>query len=100
MVPSKVCELADGKRVEAVSIPTSDRHTVCVSSQVGVRRLHLAPGLTGVDRDLTAGEIIAQVLHHHRHRPVTNLVYMGSGEPLFHYDQVLKSFAPLPMLMA
>ena len=90
-------ELADGKRVEAVSIPTSDRHTVCVSSQVGcaVGCTFCASGLTGVDRDLTAGEIIAQVLHHHRHRPVTNLVYMGSGEPLFNYDQVLKSIRTL-----
>jgi 23S rRNA (adenine2503-C2)-methyltransferase len=90
-------ELADGKRVEAVSIPTSDRHTVCVSSQVGcaVGCTFCASGLTGVDRDLQAGEIIAQVLHHHRHRPVTNLVYMGSGEPLFNYDRVLRSIRTL-----
>lgn len=89
--------LHDGQHVECVSIPTSDRHTICISSQVGcaVGCTFCASGLNGVQRDLTAGEIVYQVLHHHRHRPVTNVVFMGSGEPLFNYERVLKAIAVL-----
>lgn len=88
---------ADGKLAECVSIPTSDRHTVCVSSQVGcaVGCSFCASGLNGVERDLTAGEIAFQVLHHHRVRPVTNVVFMGSGEPLFNYDNLLAAIRVL-----
>jgi 23S rRNA (adenine2503-C2)-methyltransferase len=88
---------ADGKLAECVSIPTSDRHTVCVSSQVGcaVGCSFCASGLNGVERDLTAGEIAYQVLHHHRARPVTNVVFMGSGEPLFNYDHLLAAIRVL-----
>ena len=84
-------QLHDGKLVECVSIPTSDRHTICVSSQVGcaVGCTFCASGLNGVERDLTAGEIAYQVLFHYQRRPVTNIVFMGSGEPLFNYDNVL-----------
>ena len=58
--------------------------------------LHLcASGLNGVVRDLSAGEIVYQVLHHHRQRPVTHIVFMGSGEPLFNYDNVLRAIALL-----
>lgn len=87
----------DGRKAECVSIPTSDRHTICVSSQVGcpVGCTFCASGVNGVDRDLTAGEIVYQVLHHHRHRPVTNIVFMGSGEPLFNYQNVRKAIAIL-----
>ena len=89
--------LHDGKLVECVSIPTSDRHTICVSSQVGcaVGCTFCASGQNGVERDLTAGEIVWQVMHHHRRRPVTNLVFMGSGEPLFNYDNVLAAIRVL-----
>jgi 23S rRNA (adenine2503-C2)-methyltransferase len=83
--------LHDGKLVECVSIPTATRHTVCVSSQVGcaVGCSFCASGLNGIERDLTAGEIVWQVVHHHRRRPVTNIVFMGSGEPMFNYDAVV-----------
>jgi 23S rRNA (adenine2503-C2)-methyltransferase len=83
--------LHDGKLVECVSIPTVERHTVCVSSQVGcaVGCSFCASGLNGVERDLTPGEIVWQVVHHHRTSPVTNVVFMGSGEPMFNYDNVL-----------
>jgi len=86
-------KMHDGRLVECVSIPTADRHTICVSSQVGcaVGCTFCASGLNGVERDLTAGEIAYQVLHHWRHRPVTNVVFMGSGEPLFNYDNVIKA---------
>lgn len=86
-------EFADGKRAECVSIPTASRHTICVSSQVGcaVGCTFCASGLRGVERDLQAGEIMWQVLHHHRRRPVTHIVFMGSGEPLFNYEAVLRA---------
>lgn len=85
--------LYDARRVECVSIPTSNRHTICVSSQVGcaVGCTFCASGLTGVERDLRVGEIVYQVLHHHRRRPVTHVVFMGSGEPLFNYATVLEA---------
>ena len=90
-------KLHDGKLVECVSIPTSDRHTVCVSSQVGcaVGCTFCASGQQGMERDLTAGEIVYQVLFHHRRRPVTNVVFMGSGEPMFNYDNVVKAIRVL-----
>jgi 23S rRNA (adenine2503-C2)-methyltransferase len=83
--------LTDGKLIECVSIPTATRHTVCVSSQVGcaVGCTFCASGLNGVERDLTVAEIVYQVVHHHRRRPVTNIVFMGSGEPMFNYDAVV-----------
>lgn len=89
--------LADGKLVECVSIPTAARHTVCVSSQVGcaVGCSFCASGLNGVERDLTAAEIVFQVVHHHRRRPVTNIVFMGSGEPLFNYANLLQAIRVL-----
>jgi len=87
----------DDLRAECVSIPTSDRHTVCVSSQVGcaVGCTFCASGLDGVARDLAVDEIVYQVLHHHRRRPVTNVVFMGAGEPLFNYRNVLAAIAVL-----
>ena len=90
-------KLNDGKRIECVSIPTSDRHTICVSSQVGcaVGCTFCASGLNGVERDLTAGEIAWQIFYHHQRRPVTNVVFMGSGEPLFNYDNVLQAIRVL-----
>lgn len=90
-------QLHDGKRIECVSIPTEDRHTVCVSSQVGcaVGCTFCASGIDGVERDLTAGEIVWQIVHHHRRRPVTNVVFMGSGEPMFNYDNVIKAIRVL-----
>jgi 23S rRNA (adenine2503-C2)-methyltransferase len=89
--------LRDGRQVECVSIPTATRHTVCVSSQVGcaVGCTFCASGLNGVERDLTAGEIVYQVVHHHRRRPVTNVVFMGSGEPMFNYPAVLQAIRVL-----
>lgn len=91
--------LADGRQVESVLIPMGEgsHHTVCVSSQVGcaVGCSFCASGLNGVERDLTAGEIAWQVLHHHRVRPVTNVVFMGSGEPLFNYDNLLRAIRVL-----
>lgn len=98
--------LADGLAVEAVLIPEDSRMTLCISSQVGcaLACAFCATGTMGLTRNLTAGEIAGQVAlavrtlrdephegHPERERPVTNIVYMGMGEPLHNYDEVLKS---------
>jgi 23S rRNA (adenine2503-C2)-methyltransferase len=86
-----------GGLAECVSIPTTERHTVCVSTQVGcaVGCNFCASGQGGFERDLTAGEIAYQVVFHARQRPVTNVVFMGSGEPLLNYDAVIKAIRVL-----
>jgi 23S rRNA (adenine2503-C2)-methyltransferase len=86
--------LADGQHVESVLMPIDDHHTVCVSSQVGCRfgcRFCLT-GERGFVRDLTAGEIVGQIVACDRLLPegekVTRVVFMGMGEPLDNYDAV------------
>jgi 23S rRNA (adenine2503-C2)-methyltransferase len=87
--------LADGEQVEAVLIPAGERRTVCISSQAGCR-FHCAfcaSGQAGFRRNLSAGEMVGQVLAATRlwgERP-TNVVFMGIGEPLDNYDPVLKA---------
>ncbi len=87
--------LHDGETVECVVIPDGDRTTLCVSSQVGcpVACVFCASGLQGVRRNLTAGEIVEQVLHARDRlppdRPLTNLVVMGLGEPMLNLDNLL-----------
>jgi len=101
-------QVSSGAHVECVLIPEfSDgrptRMTVCVSSQVGCAMgcTFCATGLMGFSQNLTAGEIVDQVrfmddLAHRLHdHPVTNVVYMGMGEPLMNYAEVLKSVAIL-----
>lgn len=86
-------ELNDGLRVEAVYLPDSPGRTVCISSQVGcaLRCRFCATGQMGLFRNLTAGEIVLQVLEVERltGAPLTNVVFMGMGEPLHNYEQVL-----------
>lgn len=98
-------ELSSGRQIEAVLIPDFDenhqpkRLTVCVSSQVGCAMAcsFCATGLMGFQQNLTAGEIFDQVwfmntLAEERFgRGITNIVYMGMGEPLLNYDNVLRS---------
>jgi 23S rRNA (adenine2503-C2)-methyltransferase len=93
--------LADGESVETVVIPEGDRLTLCVSSQVGcpVGCVFCASGLDGVRRNLSAGEILEQVLHARDRLAerglgipparITNLVVMGLGEPLLNLDALL-----------
>ncbi len=76
-----------------------DRHTLCISSQVGcaMNCSFCATGQMGFTRNLSAGEIVEQVLYFARilrekDLSVTNIVYMGMGEPFHNYDAVLKSF--------
>ena len=92
-------KLADGKIIEGVLIPTSDRMTACVSSQVGcsLSCKFCATGYMDRERNLNADEIYDQVVliakqaEEMYHVPLSNIVYMGMGEPLLNYAQVLRS---------
>jgi 23S rRNA (adenine2503-C2)-methyltransferase len=87
--------LADGERIEAVLIPARDRQTVCLSTQVGCRYrcAFCASGQAGLLRNLTAGEIVGELLAAAAALGEVpgNVVYMGIGEPFDNYDAVLKS---------
>jgi 23S rRNA (adenine2503-C2)-methyltransferase len=82
--------LADGQLVESVLIPTESRLTLCISSQAGCAMgcTFCATGWGGFDRQLTPGEIVGQYRASRRWAdanglgPITNVVYMGMGEPL------------------
>jgi len=94
--------LRDGQAIEAVLIREEDRRTVCISTQVGcpVGCPFCATGGMGYVRDLSAGEIAAQVLHFARElrrqgERVTHVVVMGMGEPLLNYDATIKAIRNL-----
>jgi len=94
--------LRDGETVEVVLMQYERRRTVCVSTQVGcpIGCAFCATGQAGFRRDLTAGEIVAQVLHFARilraeGERVTNVVLMGMGEPLLNYDASLEAIRRL-----
>jgi 23S rRNA (adenine2503-C2)-methyltransferase len=82
-----------GKFIETAVIPSEDRVTVCVSSQIGCKMgcLFCMTGKQGFQGQLNAGEIVNQVRSLAERHQVTNLVYMGMGEPLDNLDAVLKS---------
>ncbi len=82
--------LADGQAVEAVLLP---RDGVCVSSQVGcaVGCRFCMTGRDGLLRQVTSGEIVAQVVLARRRRPVKKVVFMGMGEPAHNLDNVLEA---------
>ena len=89
--------LSDNQQIESVLIPEKDHFTICISSQVGCA-MGCAFCLTakqGFKRNLTASEIIAQVIHvkssMHNPERLTNIVLMGMGEPLANYESVLKA---------
>jgi 23S rRNA (adenine2503-C2)-methyltransferase len=95
-------QLRDHALIETVLIPAtpglttqSDRHTVCVSTQVGCAYgcKFCASGLEGVKRNLTAAEIVDQVLHVQKlsGERVSNIVVMGMGEPLANYDNLMRA---------
>ncbi|MCL2701418.1 MAG: 23S rRNA (adenine(2503)-C(2))-methyltransferase RlmN [Phycisphaerae bacterium] len=92
-VTKLLLSLGDGQHVECVLIPTADRATACLSTQVGcgMRCVFCASGLGGLKRNLTGGEILAQILLLQQacERRVTNVVFMGIGEPLANYDATL-----------
>ncbi|HEX7168465.1 MAG TPA: 23S rRNA (adenine(2503)-C(2))-methyltransferase RlmN, partial [Acidimicrobiales bacterium] len=87
--------LADGRQVETVLMHYPDRSTVCVSSQAGCAMAcgFCATGQAGFDRHLTTGEIVEQVVVASRaaaaaKRRLSNVVFMGMGEPLANYEAV------------
>ena len=93
-------DVGDGNAVEAVFIPEEDRGTLCVSSQAGcaVGCRFCSTGHQGFSRNLTTGEIIAQLwfaehfLRQHlgrQDRVITNVVMMGMGEPLQNYNELI-----------
>lgn len=88
-------ELADGVTVEAVLIPEGDRLTACISSQAGcgIGCAFCATALGGLIRNLTAGEIIDQLvrLQQEAGKRISNVVLMGMGEPLANYRAVLRA---------
>lgn len=102
-VEKYLLEMRDGATVEAVLIPSQRRVTLCVSSQVGCKIgcPFCRTGAARFERDLSAGEIVGQILSIGRHRrgraldesatqrPIGNIVFMGMGEPLENYDNLL-----------
>jgi 23S rRNA (adenine2503-C2)-methyltransferase len=89
----------DGRAVEAVLMRYRDgRRSICVSSQSGcpLTCTFCATGAMKFGRNLTASEILDQVLHFRRIEPVNHLVYMGMGEPMMNLDNVLASARRLP----
>ena len=92
-----VFRLSDESRVSAVLMPDQDRITLCLSTQVGCGYAcaFCLTGTMGLERNLTAGEIVGQVMVANRlldeGRRVTHLVFMGMGEPLANYAAVVTS---------
>ncbi|MBE7073486.1 MAG: 23S rRNA (adenine(2503)-C(2))-methyltransferase RlmN [Clostridiales bacterium] len=94
-----IIEFGDGKIVECVLMKYKYGNTICVSTQVGCRMgcKFCASTLNGLERNLSAGEILGQVLLVNRklggnakERKITNIVMMGSGEPLDNFDNACK----------
>jgi 23S rRNA (adenine2503-C2)-methyltransferase len=95
--------LDDGHRIETVYIPQDmgpdgdarSRYTLCVSTQVGcpLECSFCATGTMGFTRNLTSGEIVGQVLQAQQHVPasITNVVFMGMGEPMLNYDRMISA---------
>lgn len=92
-------QLNDGNIIEGVVMEYIYGHTICVSTQVGCRMgcTFCASGIGGLARNLSAGEILGQVIAVNKYlggnitdRKITNIVLMGSGEPLDNYQNVAK----------
>jgi 23S rRNA (adenine2503-C2)-methyltransferase len=91
--------MADGKTVETVLMPEGERYTFCISSQVGcpVNCRFCLTARMGLERNLTAGEIVGQILYVASMNGLSagvrklNVVMMGQGEPLLNLDNVLKA---------
>ncbi len=94
-------ESGGGQAVETVFIPEPGRGTLCISSQVGCALdcAFCATGAQGFNRNLKVAEIVGQVTHANRHLPlrpngepaITNVVFMGMGEPLANFRNVLSA---------
>ena len=84
---------ASGKFVETVYIPDGDRATLCVSSQVGCKMncLFCQTGKQGFEGNLTAADILNQIYSLPEIQNLTNIVFMGQGEPMDNLDNVLRA---------
>ena len=84
---------SNGKTVETVYIPDGERATLCVSSQVGCKMgcLFCQTGRQGFEGNLTAGDILNQIYALPEHDTLTNIVFMGQGEPMDNLDNVLRA---------
>ncbi len=95
--------LQDGKMIESVLIPEEDRNTLCISSQVGCAMAcaFCLTGTMGFTRNLTCAEIVDQVcavsddLRENNLGVINNLVFMGMGEPLANFDNLIKALTIL-----
>jgi len=98
--------LLDGETIESVFMLYQRRRTVCVSTQVGcpIGCSFCATGRSGFRRNLKPGEIIEQVLHFAREtrknlgnsmKPITNVVFMGMGEPFLNYEATIQAIRTL-----
>ena len=88
-----VFRLDDGARVSSVLMPDEGRVTLCLSTQVGCGYAcaFCLTGTMGLTRNLSAAEMLGQVLHANARQPATHLVFMGMGEPLANYAEVVKT---------
>ncbi|OQY06204.1 MAG: 23S rRNA (adenine(2503)-C(2))-methyltransferase [Planctomycetales bacterium 4572_13] len=89
-----VFDLGDGAKIESVRLKDGDRNTLCISTQAGCRMgcKFCATGQLKFQRDLTAAEIVDQVYHAETIcGRISNLVYMGMGEPLDNFENVMRS---------
>jgi 23S rRNA (adenine2503-C2)-methyltransferase len=87
-------KLSDGAMIESVFMDWGkDKKFVCVSSQAGcpVGCCFCATGRMGFKRNLTVSEIVSQVYHFAKEQTITNLVFMGMGEPCLNYERVTKA---------
>ena len=90
-------ELNSGSSIEMVRIPEKKRTTLCISSQAGcaLQCTFCATGAQGFDQNLTSDEIIGQLwianFLEKDEKPITNVVFMGMGEPLLNFDPVMES---------
>ena len=86
-------KLLDGNTVEAVYIPTKDRATLCISTQVGCKMActFCATGYQGFTRDLMSWEMVEQLMIVPTPKPISNVVLMGMGEPFDNYTEMKKA---------
>ncbi|MDC1150411.1 23S rRNA (adenine(2503)-C(2))-methyltransferase RlmN [Gammaproteobacteria bacterium] len=90
-------KLESGSMIEMVRIPEKKRMTLCISSQAGcaLQCTFCATGAQGFETNLTSDEIIGQLwlanFYHEDQPPITNVVFMGMGEPLLNFEPVIES---------
>ena len=90
-------QLDSGSSIEMVRIPEKKRMTLCISSQAGcaLQCTFCATGAQGFEKNLSADEIIGQLwlanFHDKTDSPITNVVFMGMGEPLLNFEPVIES---------